>query len=432
MMPKNSTHTALAAALALAAAGLGHEVLPRDKDRDDAGEIQLGSRPYALVRDMGDSLLKRELEHCLNGKARRSEFSIGHRGAPLRFPEHTEESYVAAARQGAGILECDVTFTRDGTLVCRHSECDLHRTTDILLRDDIANQCSEPFVPADLSPTGKATARCCTSDIDIGQYRRLKGRMAGADRAATSVEQYVIGSLPTADRHAPRHDFDGKLMTHAESIKLFDALGVKFMPELKSPINQDRLDSIFGSQAGYAQRLIDEYEDAGISPQRVWVQSFNPADIEYWIENEPRFGDRAVYLDGRYNDVAAYFDDPDKLEPTLQQIADTGVNIIAAPMWVLLTVRDNGEIAPSPYANAAKRAGLDIITWTLERSDLSGGSATGGWYWKFDNNPNGRAIRTDGDMYEALHVLAKQVGIRGIFSDWPATVTYYANCMGFE
>ena len=24
-----------------------------------------------------------------------------------------------------------------------------------------------------------------------------------------------------------------------------------------------------------------------------------------------------------------------------------------------------------------------------------------------------------------------QVGIRGIFSDWPATVTYYANCMGF-
>jgi glycerophosphoryl diester phosphodiesterase len=29
-----------------------------------------------------------------------------------------------------------------------------------------------------------------------------------------------------------------------------------------------------------------------------------------------------------------------------------------------------------------------------------------------------------------LDVLAKQVGIRGIFSDWSATVTYYANCMG--
>ncbi len=28
-----------------------------------------------------------------------------------------------------------------------------------------------------------------------------------------------------------------------------------------------------------------------------------------------------------------------------------------------------------------------------------------------------------------LDVLAKDVSIRGIFSDWPATVSYYANCM---
>ena len=32
-------------------------------------------------------------------------------------------------------------------------------------------------------------------------------------------------------------------------------------------------------------------------------------------------------------------------------------------------------------------------------------------------------------MLMVLDVLARQVGIRGIFSDWPATVTYYANCM---
>ena len=32
----------------------------------------------------------------------------------------------------------------------------------------------------------------------------------------------------------------------------------------------------------------------------------------------------------------------------------------------------------------------------------------------------------------ALDVLAKQVGIIGIFSDWPATVTFYANCMGLK
>ena len=32
----------------------------------------------------------------------------------------------------------------------------------------------------------------------------------------------------------------------------------------------------------------------------------------------------------------------------------------------------------------------------------------------------------------AAVTLAKEVGILGIFSDWPATVTYYANCMGLK
>ena len=40
------------------------------------------------------------------------------------------------------------------------------------------------------------------------------------------------------------------------------------------------------------------------------------------------------------------------------------------------------------------------------------------------------AIERDGDVYRVLDVLAREVGIRGIFSDWAATVTYYANCMG--
>lgn len=35
-------------------------------------------------------------------------------------------------------------------------------------------------------------------------------------------------------------------------------------------------------------------------------------------------------------------------------------------------------------------------------------------------------------MYKALDVLAKKVGILGIFSDRPATVTYCANCMKLE
>jgi glycerophosphoryl diester phosphodiesterase len=31
-----------------------------------------------------------------------------------------------------------------------------------------------------------------------------------------------------------------------------------------------------------------------------------------------------------------------------------------------------------------------------------------------------------------IDVLAQEVGVIGIFSDWPATTTYYASCMGLK
>ncbi len=40
------------------------------------------------------------------------------------------------------------------------------------------------------------------------------------------------------------------------------------------------------------------------------------------------------------------------------------------------------------------------------------------------------AIHREGDVLRVLDVLAQEVGILAIFSDWPATVAYYANCMG--
>ena len=70
-----------------------------------------------------------------------TDFSIGHRGAPLGYPEHSLEGYVAAAEMGAGLIECDVVPTKDGELVCRHSECDLATTTNIL-ETSLAKTCS--------------------------------------------------------------------------------------------------------------------------------------------------------------------------------------------------------------------------------------------------------------------------------------------------
>jgi glycerophosphoryl diester phosphodiesterase len=107
-----------------------------------------------------------------------------------------------------------------------------------------------------------------------------------------------------------------------------------------------------------------------------------------------------------------------------------GVRILAPPVPALLTVNELDEIVPSQYALDIRRAGLKVITWSFERSDLRNGAGAAGFYWAFD--PQSRAVKKDSDMYKALDVLARDVGILGIFSDWPATVSYYASCMGLD
>ncbi|MQX36074.1 glycerophosphodiester phosphodiesterase family protein [Roseospira navarrensis] len=383
-----------------------------------ADVVDLGPRPAFLVDQMEDGALKDTLMACMGAPAEVSLFSIGHRGAAMQFPEHTKESYVAAARMGAGIIECDVTFTKDKALVCRHAQNDLHTTTNILATD-LAEKCTQPFVPASGDDT--AQAECRTSDLTLAEFRTLTGKMDAADASAETVEGYMDATAGwRTDLYAAP---GGTLMTHAESIDLIKSLGGKFTPELKTPSVDMPFDGF--SQEDYAQKMIDEYKAAGVPASDVLAQSFNLEDVLYWIENEPEFGKQAVYLDDSYDIEGWDPMDASTWTHTMTELKDMGVNYIAPPMWVLVTVED-GEIVPSVYAKEAKAAGLNIITWTLERS---GPLVTGGgWYYQSISD----VTDSDGVMYELVDVLAQDVGIVGLFSDWPATVTFYANCMGLK
>lgn len=407
--------------LAVVACLAGPLLLKADGLAAKDGNAQLGPRPYYLVDDMDEGPLKTALQECAAGPFAPTDFSIGHRGAALQFPEHTEESYRAAARMGAGIVECDVTFTKDRQLVCRHSQCDLHTTTNILAVPELAAKCTQPFTPADPEAGTPASAECCTSDITLIEFKGLHGKMDVANEDATTVEEYMAGTPGGhTDLYTP-----GTLMTHAESIELFSSLGVKFTPELKSASVSMPYEGDY-TQEAYAEQLIDEYKAAGIRAEDVFPQSFSLDDVRHWIEYEPAFGEQAVFLDDRYEDAGFDHTDPATWSPGMESLAKDGVRIIAPPMWMLVSLDEEGEIVPSAYAEAARAAGLDIITWTLERSgSLSGG---GGWYYQSISD----AIDNDGDMLELLDVLAKDVGVRGVFSDWPATVSYYANCMDLE
>ncbi len=408
----NSNTILAASVLALAATGALAE-----------SAISTGPRPLYLIDKLQEGELKDTLLACAGQPVKRTNFSIGHRGAPLQFPEHTAESNVAAARMGAGILECDVTFTSDKELVCRHAQNDLHTTTNILV-SDLAGKCTTPFTAA--AGDVAAGAECRTSDLTLAEFITLTPKMDASNGTASTAEEYQGGTAGfRTDLYTTQ---PATLLTHAQSIALFRDLGAKFTPELKSASVDMPFDGF--SQADYAQKMIDEYKAAGVPPQDVWAQSFDLSDIQYWIENEPEFGAQAVYLDDRYeaeDEDEGLIDpmDPATFKPTMQELADMGVNYIAPPLWMLVTVED-GKMVPSPYATEAKAAGLELITWTLERSGpLTDG---GGWYFQSVEEV------TDGgeDYLNILHVLAQDVGVVGVFSDWPATVSYYASCMGLD
>ncbi|MDP2255632.1 MAG: glycerophosphodiester phosphodiesterase family protein [Polaromonas sp.] len=378
--------------------------------------IQLGPRPFFLVAEMADSPLKARLQSCANGPFRKTDFSIGHRGAAMMFPEHTKESYEAAARMGAGIVECDVTFTKDKELVCRHAQNDLHTTTNILATP-LAAKCTQPFTPFDAEKNTPATAECRASDITLAEFKTLRGKMDAFNPKATTAQEFMGG---TANWRTDLYSgpTSGTLMTHRESIALFKKLGVKMTPELKSASVAMPFDGF--SQANYAQKMVDEYKAAKVPASQVFAQSFDKNDVLYWVKNEPAFGKQAVFLD----DAEKVADLPSLEE--LKRYKQDGIQIVAPPIFALLDVKD-GKLAASAYAKNAKQAGLGIIAWSLERSGVLA-TGKGGWYYQTVN----QAIQRESDTLLAVDVLARDVGVRGIFSDWPATVTYYANCMGLK
>ncbi|TQV97036.1 hypothetical protein V2A60_000314 [Cordyceps javanica] len=379
-------------------------------------KIELGPRPYYLVESLSAGPLKKKLASCTEMDMKPSTWSIGHRGGgTLLIPEESRESILAGARMGAGIQECDVTFTKDRGLVCRHSQCDLHTTTNIVAVPELNAKCRTPFRPA--ADGRPAAAECCTSDITLAEYKTLCAKMDGFNASATTPADYLHG---TPSWRSDLYASCARVMTLQEHVTLVRSLGLQFTPEIKTPMVPMPFQGNY-TQEMFAQQIIDTLRAGGVAPADVFVQSFLYSDIQYLLAREPAFGRQAVFL----LDSPA----PGTVEASIANLtgyARDGVKIVAPPLGVLVEA-DGGRIVPSRYAVRAKELGLQIITWSLERSPpVAQIKADGDFYY----NSVRDLLKTDGDVYTVLDVLWQQVGVLGVFSDWSATATFYANCFG--
>ena len=108
----------------------------------------------------------------------------------------------------------------------RHAQCDLHTTTDVVLRPELNAKCSVPF-SAGVSP------KCCASDFTLIEIKSLCGKMDSSGSIDGTPEEYVYGG--TADWRTDLYQYSCPVIpTHKESIELIKSFNGKFTPELKS------------------------------------------------------------------------------------------------------------------------------------------------------------------------------------------------------
>lgn len=354
-------------------------------------------RPFLLMSLVKNQQLKQQLWSCKQQDLRENSLVFAHRGASIQFPEHTKEAYIAAASQGAAVLECDVVFTKDKELVCRHADNDLHMTTNIL-ETPLASKCTQPFQAAVLDNQGNvlqpAKAECRTTDITLTEFKSLKGKPFWANHKAQDIQSYMYPSWRNW-RQTFLYAKTGTLMTHAESIALFRSLNKKMIPELKQPKIAMPFDGFTDDML--RQKVLDEYQQANVAPQNVFLSSSDLAAIQYWLKTPNPYQAQITWVDVQ-QDISL-----------LPNLKNQGVNYIAAPISQLLQY-DNDKIEATKYATTLKQQNFQIIAWTLE---------TSGFYQKIS-------------QYELIDYLLKQLKVFGIFTDWSETVTYYGNCLANE
>lgn len=113
-----------------------------------------------------------------------SDWSIAHRGACMQLPEHTYGAYKMASIQGAGIIECDVTFTKDRQLICRHAQCDLHYTTNVVTIPELNAKCTRPW-----EPFQGEEPLCCATDFTLDEIKLMCAKMESRNNISAATPE---------------------------------------------------------------------------------------------------------------------------------------------------------------------------------------------------------------------------------------------------
>jgi len=311
---------------------------------------------------------------------------IAHRGASGYLPEHTREAKAAAHAMGADYLEQDVIASRDGVLLVLH---------DMYL-DDVTN------VAERFPGRARADGRSYVIDFDYAELASL------SVHERTSADTGVSGQSrsQTWPGRFPATVGGFRISTFDEELELIAGLNhstgrrAGIYPEIKDPSwhTQNGIDlthlvmTALESHGFLAEATRDEATPA-------YLQCFDASQLQR-IRSDLDPPIPLVQLLTSEDDVSA---------EALEQIA-TYAQGIGPPYFSLVRETSSG-IEPTGLCAQAQRFGLTVHPYTFRKDQLP----------------------TFADTFEALvGFFAEEVGIDGMFTDFPDATISILNAMNLD
>lgn len=312
---------------------------------------------------------------------------IGHRGASGHRPEHTLESYTLAIEQGADYIEPDLVATKDGVLIARH-ENEIGSTTDVA--EKFANR------KRTVNIDGEPVTGWFTEDFTIAEIRTLRAKERLASRSQAFNGQFAI---PTFEQVVA--------LAKSKSSALGRPIGV--YPETKHPSHfmrmglplEERVVAVLDAQGwntSEAPVFIQSFEVDNLKRLRTLttvrlIQLLNPGGRP--ADDSPR----------RYAEMVT----PDGLRDIASYAAGIGAN-----QRLIVPADKAGRLGtPTSLVRDAHAAGLLVHVWTLR------------------NEPTFLASGYGGDPIRE-HVQFTELGVDGIFTDFPDTARLAQRRLGFR
>ncbi|KAJ7389777.1 hypothetical protein OS493_029199 [Desmophyllum pertusum] len=127
---------------------------------------------------------------CIAQKPDVRPLNIGHRGSSGRLPEHTLAAYRLAIKEGADVIECDVSITKDLKLICRH-ESWLNHTTNLWEKQNLRSK----LKTYNISEYHGVITDIFSVDLTLEEIKTIRVRQRYSFRDPNYNDMYTIPTL---------------------------------------------------------------------------------------------------------------------------------------------------------------------------------------------------------------------------------------------